>query len=87
MLVGNSRGWRGPRFFIAIISDASILEQGEVVVTPHGRSRSGGGEANEFLHSLNHPKFRDVVESSLEAGQSSGIWQRFIRGEILHPIV
>ena len=53
MLVGNSRGWRGPRFAIAIISDASILEQGEVVVTPHGRSRSGGGEANEFLHSLN----------------------------------
>ena len=66
MLVGSSRGWRGPRFLIAIISDASILEQGEVVVIPHGGT-------NEFLHSLNHPKFRDVVDSSLEEGQSSGI--------------
>ena len=80
MLVGSSRGWRGPRFEIAIISDASILEQGEVVVIPHGRSRGGGGEANEFLHSFNHPKFRDVVDSSLEEGQSSGIGQRFLRG-------
>ena len=80
MLVGSSRGWRGPRLEIAIISDASILEQGEVVVIPHGRSRSGGGEANEFLHSFNHPKFRDVVDSSLEEGQSSGIGQRFVRG-------
>ena len=80
MLVGSSRGWRGPRFLIAIISDASILEQGEVVVILHGGSRSGGGEANEFLHSLNHPKFRDVVDSSLEEGQSSGIGQRFLSG-------
>ena len=64
MLVGSSRGWRGPRFLIAIISDAGILEQGEVVVIPHGGCRSGGGEANEFLHSLNPPKFRDVVNSS-----------------------
>ena len=54
MLVGSSRSWRGPRFLIANISDASILEQHEVVVIHHGRSRSGGGEANEFLHSLNH---------------------------------
>ena len=45
MLVGSSRGWRGPRFLIAIISDASILEQSEVVVIPHGRSRSAGGES------------------------------------------
>ena len=82
MLVGSCRGRRGPRFLIAIISDASILEQGEVVVIPHGRSRSGGGETNEFLHSLNHPKFRDVVDSSLES-QSSGIGQRFLRGRCL----
>ena len=80
MLVGSSRGGRGPRFLIAIISDASILEQGEVVVIPHGRSRSGGEEANEFLHSLNHPKFRDVVDSSLVESQSSGIGKRFLRG-------
>ena len=80
ILVGSSTGWRGPRFLIAIISDASILEQGEVVVMPHGGSRSGGGEANEFLHSLNHPMFRDVVDSSVEEGQSSGIGQRFLRG-------
>ena len=80
MLVGSSRGWRASRFYIAIISDASILEQGEVVVIPHGRSRRGGGKANEFLHSFNHPKFRDVVDSSLEEGQSSGIEQRFLRG-------
>ena len=73
MLVGSSRGWRWPRFEIAIISDTSILEQGEVVVIPHGRSRSGGGEANEFLHGFNHPKFRDVVDSSLEEGHSGGI--------------
>ena len=79
MLVGSSRGWRGPRFEVAIISDASILEQGEVVVIPHGRSRSGGGKANEFLHSFNHPKFRDVMNSSLQEGQSSGIGQRFLR--------
>ena len=65
MLVGCSRGWRGPRFLIAVISDASILQQGKVVVIPHGRSRSGGGEATEFLHCFNHPKFRDVVDSSL----------------------
>ena len=57
-----------------------ILEQGEVVVIPHGGSRSGGGETNEFLHSLNHPKFRDVVDSSLEEGQSSGIGQIFLSG-------
>ena len=68
MLVGNSRGWRGPRFLIAIISDASILEQGELVRIPHGGSRSGGGEANEFLHSFNHPKFRDVVDRQLGGG-------------------
>ena len=80
MLVGNSRGGRGPRFLIAFISDASILEQGEVVVIPHGGSRSGGGKASEYLHSLNHPKFRDVVNSSLEEGQSSGIGQRFLSG-------
>ena len=80
MLVGSCRGWRGPRFEIAIISDASILEQSEVVVIPHGRSRSGGGKANEFHHSFHHPKFRDVVDSSLEEGQSSGIGQRFLRG-------
>ena len=79
MLVSSSRGGRGPRVVIAIISDAGILEQ-EVVVIPHGRSRSGGGEANEFFHSLNHPKFRDVVDSGLEDGQSSGIGQRFLRG-------
>ena len=54
MLVGSSRGWRRPRFLNAIISDAGILEQGEVVVIPHGGSRSGGGEANELLHGLNH---------------------------------
>ena len=78
MLVGSSRGWRGPRVMLAIISDASILEQGEVVVIPHHGSRSGGGEANEFLHSLNHPMFRDVVDSSLEECQSSGIGQRFL---------
>ena len=86
MLVGSSRGWRGPRSLIAIISDASILEQGEVVVIPHGRSRSGGGEANEFLHSLNYPKFRDVVDSSLEEGQSSGIGQRFLRGRYFNQL-
>ena len=80
MLLGSSRGCRGPRFYIAIISDASILEQGEVVVIPNGRSRSGGGEANEFLHSSNHPKFRDVVDISLEESQSSGIGQRFLSG-------
>ena len=80
MLVGSSRGWRGPRFLIAIISDAGILEQGEVVAIPQCGSRSGGGEANEFLDSLNHPKFRDVVDNSLEEGQSSGIGQRFLSG-------
>ena len=80
MLVGSSRGWRGPRGFTAIISDAGILEQGEVVVIPHGGSRSGGGKASEFLHILNHPKFRDVVDSSLEEGQSSAIGQRFLSG-------
>ena len=73
MLVGSSRGWRWPRFEIAIISGASILEQGDVVVIPHGMSRSGGGKTNEFLHGFNHPKFRDVVDSSLEEGQSGGI--------------
>ena len=73
MLVGSSRGWRWPRFEIALISYASILDDGEVVVIPHSRSRSGGGEANEFLHGFNHPKFRDVVDSSLEEGQSGGI--------------
>ena len=66
MLVGSSRGWRGPRFLTAIMSDAGTLEQGEVVVIPHGGSRSGGGEANELLHGLNHPKFRDVVDSSMK---------------------
>ena len=40
MLVGSSRGSRAPRFEIAVISDASILEQSEVVVISHGRSRS-----------------------------------------------
>ena len=80
MLVGSSRGWRGPRFEIAIISDASILEQSEVVVIPHSRSRSGGGKADEFFDSFNHPKFRDVMNSCLEEGQSSGIGQRFLRG-------
>ena len=42
-----------------------------LLVIPHGGSRSGGGEANEFLHSLNLPKFRYVVESSLEDGWNS----------------
>ena len=70
MLGGSSRGWRGPRFQIAIISDASILELSEVVVISHGRARGGGRKAKEFLHSFYHPKFRDVVESSLEEGQS-----------------
>ena len=46
----------------------------------HGRSRGGGRKANEFLHSFYHPKLWDVVDSSLEEGQSSGIWQRFLRG-------
>ena len=55
MLVGSSRGVRLPRFLTTIISDAGILEQGEVVDIPHGGSRSGGGEANELLHGLNHP--------------------------------
>ena len=73
MLVGSTRGWRELRFEIAIISDASIMEQGEVVVIPHGMSRSGGGETNEFLHGSNHPKVRDGVDSSLEEGQSGGI--------------
>ena len=80
MLVGSSRGWRGPRFEIAIISDTSILELSVVVVISHGSTRSGGGKANEFLHSFYHPKFRDVVDSSLDEGQSSGIEQRFHRG-------
>ena len=40
MLVGSSRGWRGPRFLTAIISDAGILEQSEVAVIPHGGSKS-----------------------------------------------
>ena len=53
---------------------------GEVVVIPHGGSRSGGGEANEFLHSLNHPKLRDVVDTSLSEGQSSGIGQICLSG-------
>ena len=79
MLVGSSRGWRGPRFLTAIISDAGVLELGKVVVIPHGGSRSGG-EANELLHGLNHPKFRDVVDSSLEENQPSGIGQRFLCG-------
>ena len=77
MLVGSSRSLD---FGLLFISDASILEQGEVVVIPHGRSRSSGGEANEFLHSFNHPKFRDVEDSSLEEGQSSGIGQSFLSG-------
>ena len=79
MLVGSSRGWRGPRFQTAIISDASILEQAELVVIPHGGSRSGGGEANELLHGFNHPKFRHVVDSSLEEGQPSGIGEGLLR--------
>ena len=85
MLVGSSRGWRRPRFLTAIISDAGILEQGEVVVIPHGGSRSGGGEANELLHGLNYPKFRDVVDSCLDEGQPSDIregvlcWRYFIQ--------
>ena len=70
MLLGSSRGWRGPRFEIAIISDASILESSVVVVISHGKSRGGGRKANEFLHSFDHPQFRDVVVSSLEEGQS-----------------
>ena len=44
-----------------------------LLVIPHGGSRSGGGEANEFLHSLNLPKFRYVVESSLEDGWNSDL--------------
>ena len=80
MLVGSSRGWSGPRLLTSIILDAGLLEQGEVVVIPHGGSRSGGGEADELLHGLNHPKFRDVGDSSLEEGQPSGIGQRFLSG-------
>ena len=80
MLVGSSRGWRGPRFEIAIISDASILELSEVVVISHGRARGGGRKANEILYSFYNPKFWDVVDCSLEEGQSSGIGQRFLRG-------
>ena len=80
MLVGSSRGWRGPRFEIAIISNASILELSEVVVISHVRSRGGGRKANEFLHSFHHPKFRDIVDSSFVEGQSSSIGQRFLRG-------
>ena len=57
------------RFEIAILSDANILEQGEVVVIPHGRARSNGREANEFLHGFNHPKFKDIVCSCLEEGK------------------
>ena len=34
---------------------------------------------NEFLHSFNHPKFRNVVDSSFDEGQSSGIGQRFLK--------
>ena len=58
------------------------MVQGEVVVTPHGSSRSGGGKDYKFLHSFNHPKIRDVVDSSLEEGQSSGIVQRLLRGRV-----
>ena len=39
-----------PRGLTAIISDAGIWEQGKLVVIPHGGSRSGGREANDFLH-------------------------------------
>ena len=80
MLVGSSRGWGGPRFEITIISDACIWEQSEVVVISHGRSRCGRRKADEFVHSFYHPKFRDVVDSSLEECQSSSIGLRLLRG-------
>ena len=80
MLIGSMRGWRGPRFFTAVISDAAILEQGEVVVIPHGGSWSGRGEANELLHGLYHPRFRDVVDRGLEESQPSGIGERVLSG-------
>ena len=80
MLVCSSRGGRGPRFLTPIISDAGILEQGEVVVIPHSGNRIGCREANELLHGLNHPKFRDVVDRSLEEGQPSGIGERLLSG-------
>ena len=73
MLVGSSRGWRGLRCVSIIIRNACILEYSEVVVIAHGRSRSGGGEADEFFHSFYRPEFRNVVDSSLEECQSSGI--------------
>ena len=34
MLIASSRGWRGPRFLTAIISDAGILLQDEVDGSP-----------------------------------------------------
>ena len=40
----------------------------------------GRRKADEFIHSFYHPKFRDVVDSSLEEGQSSGIGYRLLRG-------
>ena len=80
MLVGSSGGSRASRFAIAIISDACILELSEVVVISHGRSRCGGRKANQFFHSFYDPKFRDVVDSSSEEGQSSSIGKRFLRG-------
>ena len=73
MLIGSSRGRRGPRFEVAIISNACILEKSEVVVIAHGRSRGGGGKADEFLHSFYHPEFRNVMDSSLEECQSSSV--------------
>ena len=78
MLVGSSRGWRGPKVFSVFISDAGILEHGDVVIIPHGGSRNGGGEAKRFPHRLKHPKFGDVVDSNLEGGQSSFIGRRFL---------
>ena len=44
MLVGSSRGWRGPRFEITIISNACILEQSEVVDTIPTRNGRELGE-------------------------------------------
>ena len=73
MLVGTSRGWRGLRGVSTVIPNACILEESEVVVIAHGRSRCGGGKADEFFHSFYHPEFRNVVDSSLEECQSSGI--------------
>ena len=80
MGVCSSRGWSGHRGVSTIKPNACILEESEVVVIAHGRSRCGGGKADEFFHSFYHPEFRNVVDSSLEDCQSSGIRYRLLRG-------